>query len=196
VCRKNIWIGRFCRTGSSCLLQFPTRPLEALACMCSVRDRPRLLFETRMLLPLAVCSLNRLYLIRVTVCSLCKRTWSLLAESVLVPAVIPDLADNWICCTAARRVFEIRAAAALFVFVPGNYSRPGHFLESPCYHRDFERLTLFTASLILICIEIWPRLALLFAIIQPALVLVLWDHRTLFPLTLHLPCASLQVEYC
>lgn len=112
-----------------------------------------------MLLALAVCSLNRQYLIPVTVCSLCKRAWSLLVESMLVPAVIPDLADNWI-CAAARQLFEIRAVTAIFVSVPGNNLRSGHFLQSSCYHRDFERLALFTASLILICVEIWPRLAL------------------------------------
>jgi len=146
-----------------------------------------------MLLTLAVCSLNRQYLILVTVCSLCKRAWSLLVESVLVPAVIPDLDDNWNCCAAARRLFEIRAVAAIFVSVPGNYLRPGHFLQSPCCHRDFERLALFTASLILICIEMWPRLTLCL----PSLYLCLFCETTAHcSQSLRSLCVSLQVQYC
>jgi len=157
--------------------------------MCSVRVRSRLLFETGMLLPLAVCSLNRQYLLPVTVCILCKSAWSLLAESVLVPAVIPDLADNWSCCAAARRLFEIRAVAAIFVFVPGNYLRPSHFLQSPCYHRDLERLALFAASLILICIEIWLRLAL--CLPSPNLCLCLVCETTSYcSQSLRSPCVS------
>jgi hypothetical protein len=161
--------------------------------MCSVRDRPRLLFETALLLPLVVCSLNRQYPIPVTVCSLCKRTWSLLAESVLVPAVIPDLVDNWSCCAAARRLFEIRAVAATFVFVTGSYLRPGHFLQSPCYRRDFERLALFTASDI--CIDIWPRLAL--HLPSPKVCLCLFCVTTAHcSQSLRSPCVPLQVQYC
>ena len=116
-------------------------------------------------------------------------------HSLLVPAVIPDFADNWSCCAAGRRLFEIRAVAAIFVVVPGSHLRPGYFLQSPCYHRDFERLALFTATLIVICIEIWPRLTL--HLPSANLCLCLFCETTAHcSQSLRSPCVALQVQYC
>jgi hypothetical protein len=66
-----------------------------------------------------------------------------------------------------------RPIPAIFVLVPGNYLRPGHCLQSPCYHRDFERVALFTYVINLH----WDV-----AITQPMLV-ALWDHHTFVRIT-------------
>ena len=152
--------------------------------MCSVRDRLCVLILTGMLLPLAVCSVTRKYRIPVTVCSLCKGTCSLFAE--LEPLFEGRLIIEG--CVLLLGCSE-SASSCHICLRTWKFFETGNCLQSPCYKRDFERMALFTVSLILLYTEMWPRLAL--PLPSPNLCFHWGITAQLFPVTVCIVCQVL-----